>query len=78
MARSIRLSDCDNILLLVGSCAPGEVAGDVTARTRSSSGHKMAAIPIPEGAEILNEFVPWQLGATMQGPKSRGPGPRRM
>ncbi len=42
MARFIKLSDIDNILLAIDPLNAGDLAGDVTAKARIPSGHKMA------------------------------------
>ncbi|TPI41451.1 altronate dehydratase [Mesorhizobium sp. B3-1-6] len=53
MARFIKLSHADNILLAVDPLATGEKAGDVAARARIPRGHKMAIRDIAADEPIV-------------------------
>ncbi|MGO4834563.1 UxaA family hydrolase, partial [Rhizobiaceae sp. 2RAB30] len=53
MARFIKLSHADNILLAVDPFANGEKAGDVVARARIPRGHKMALRDIAADEPIV-------------------------
>ncbi|CDX13736.1 Galactarate dehydratase [Mesorhizobium plurifarium] len=53
MARFIKLSHADNILLAVDPLAAGEKAGDIAARTRIPRGHKMAMRDIAADEPIV-------------------------
>jgi altronate hydrolase len=53
MARFIKLTDTDNIVLAVDPFNPGDMAEAVAARVRIPRGHKMAIKPIAEGAAVV-------------------------
>ena len=50
--RAICLSPEDNVVVAVDQIGPGATVANVTARERVPRGHKMAAVPIPDGAPV--------------------------
>src|ERR1700742_3951395 len=50
--RTIRLSQCDNVVVAADQIVPGAVAADVTARERVPRGHKMAFAGVREGEPV--------------------------
>ena len=53
MPRSIKLHSRDNVVVSVDAFAPGDVLLGVTATARVPRGHKMALVPITQGAEVV-------------------------
>ncbi len=53
MARFIKLTNADNIVLAVDPFNPGDQAEAVAAKVRVPRGHKMAIQPIAEGAPVV-------------------------
>jgi altronate hydrolase len=53
MARYIRLTDADNIVLAIDPFGPGDEVGDVASVQRVPRGHKMAIRPIAKDASIV-------------------------
>ena len=51
--RALRLHDSDNVVVTLETIMPGTVIKGVTATARIPRGHKMATVPIPEGAPVL-------------------------
>ena len=51
--RALRLDPSDNVIIAIDDIPAGaEPAGGVRARERVPKGHKMAAVPVGEGAPI--------------------------